>query len=213
MKKFLLIIVAFTGLSSQVQAQASRKPKQTVPITCQFQQLFTLEPALNKAEVLARVNKVVKITNENINQTYIKPAALKGDSILNEVYTYDIESISCFKGATPKLRLVFANNKLYEVYLSTKYELSQKQALRTNFYELRSLVKQSWPIEVQRKIQGSNTLGGGYTYFKVRGKNSYNNFCLLQYVEETTEADGKQMGAYLLELIWNNSNGTKMQLK
>jgi hypothetical protein len=200
-------LVAFTPTSF-----SQKKPATKPAFQCQFEELFYLPPAASKQLVLQKAKSVFTLTNENIATNYIKNTVAKADSVLEEVYTYKIQSTTCFNGSTPTLKLVFANGKLYKAYVSSMFTQQQKAELSANFKQIRSVAKRHWPIEQMRKIVGTNQQGVGYAYFKTKNGNQYKNYCTVQYVEESYKAEGETGSAYLLELLWTNLAGSGLKV-
>lgn len=203
----LLAVVAFTttGLS---QKKANNKP----PIQCQFEELFYLPAAASKQAVLQKAHSTLSLEGETIATNYIKNTIAKADSVLEEVYTYKILSNTCFNGAAPTLKLVFANGKLYKVYISSMFTQQQKTELSANFKQIRNVAKRHWPLEQTRKLAGTNQQGQAYMYFKTKNSNQYRNYCTVQYVEESYKAEGETGSAYLLELLWTNLAGSGLKV-
>lgn len=200
MQKIILILFCFIS-SAVVQAQNN--------IPCGFQRLFTFKPGMNKMTVVDSVNKTYKLSIISRKSEKLPPyKGTGGDSIIKEMIVYNIEGSPCFQGRGSRLQLEFADDKLYKAYISTSYPKSAYNEMVENFNMLRGSIKPHWKFENEIKLAGNNIIGFGFDYSKTKKATVKTEKVTLQYVDSKSN---DQNSSYLLEVIWANLEGTRME--
>ncbi|RFM30334.1 hypothetical protein [Deminuibacter soli] len=185
--------------------------QQTASSTCNFSLLFSVHPGEDKNTVIGELKQAYRVTLVNTVSNSIKPEYIPAtqDSILVETMTYTLDSSACFQGHTRTLRISFADNKLFKVYVSAEFSKDQFDELNTNLEALRKNIQQTYPYERGIKIKSNDISGFGYTYTKQKNGKGKLEAVTVQYVLQNLPGTPRQF--YLLELTWSNLNNTRMQ--
>ncbi len=205
-KVVLFFTVILTTYSYTAFAQKAK------PITCNFENFFTVKPGQTKTVVLKAIEKnftAKLISNESAK---IKPPYIKKpkDSIVREIFTYSIEAGKCFLGKNSNMLVEFADGKLYKVQLYTQFDIVEEEQMLSNFRKLKSSITKTYPATKKMALKGDVLKGEGYMCTKSKkpqGKKIEQ--CNVQYVQLVSTVTKQKY--YQLEVIWANLNNTRME--
>src|SRR6476620_6856170 len=177
-------------------------------LTCGFETLFTIKAGMDKAEVMALMNKYYPSNLVKTEMVKLPPyKGSGGDSIVKETLTYKRDITPCFKGLNTLLKFEFGDNKLYKAYIMTEFPKTAYQDMMSNYNFLRNVIKAKWTYEAATKMAEGTIVGFGYDYTKTEKPTNKTEKVSLQYVDRATDNNNIN---YLLEVLWANLQNTRI---